>query len=314
MVLDEQDLNWKGLSVSSTSLSGGGGLKGISLLRFGRSGSKASRLPLLVELLLLVLLAWLLMKLLFALITPVEQGAAVPATPAAGGSGPAFAGDYSVLTTYDAFAGRPVGETVREAVVMEDVAETSLDITLVGVWANRDGSGSALVQMGSRQAEPYRTGEEIQSGITLRQVGPDRIIISRNGVNESVYLEGIDRGDRSGNSGRASSSQAAPQSSEVEGRLTLAKVADVMGMRPVRDPTSNRITSYEIFPRDEGKFFSLGFVEGDVIKLVNNRRAPGDPEDLKELLEELSGSSRVRFVVSRGGEAVEVVITPSELY
>lgn len=314
----------KGLNMSAASFFKA---KGAS-----RTRGVFGRLPLLVEIALVVLLAWLLVRLVLVMITPIEETSVIPLQALKLGTG--LSGDYAILSSYDAFSGRAVEAGAYQEFLLEDVAETTLDITLLGLWAESDGTGSAFISTGNGPGESYLVGDEIQSGVSLKQLAPDRAIISRNGVAESVFLQGLnDLGmvppPRRRAAGDIGSDGLQPveigeqyndtnvdvelPAALADGRLTLSKVADVIGMRPVQDPETGQ-TSFEIFARDAGVFASLGFAEGDVIKLVNNRRAPTKPDKMKELLTDLQSAGKVRFVVNRGGEAVEVVVIPSELY
>ncbi|TGN41728.1 type II secretion system protein N [Marinobacter confluentis] len=80
---------------------------------------------------------------------------------------------------------------------MENLPETNLRLVLRGVMsASGDFPGSALVEDSKSQTEAYIVGDELSGDAILRAVRPDRIIIERAGVLESLYFPEDE--DRSG--------------------------------------------------------------------------------------------------------------------
>lgn len=65
--------------------------------------------------------------------------------------------------------------------------ETMLDLELFGIRAGRSaGEGSAIVATPDKEQGVFAVGQEIMPGVRLEQVLPDRIVIRRNGVSESL--------------------------------------------------------------------------------------------------------------------------------
>ena len=68
-------------------------------------------------------------------------------------------------------------------------------VRLLGVVAGTGGgSGYAVVQLDSREIRAVREGENIAPGLQLAEVQPDHVILSRNGVRESLAWPQKDAG------------------------------------------------------------------------------------------------------------------------
>lgn len=68
--------------------------------------------------------------------------------------------------------------------------ETMLNLQLFGIRAGLDGSpGSAIVGTPDNMQGVYAVGQEIMPGVRLEQVLPDRVVIRRNGVTESLSFD-----------------------------------------------------------------------------------------------------------------------------
>ena len=73
---------------------------------------------------------------------------------------------------------------------LENIPLSSLNLVLTGVVA-AGGASYALISVDGQPQEPFAVGQEIISGATLQAVYPDRAILSRSGVSESLMLEGM---------------------------------------------------------------------------------------------------------------------------
>lgn len=63
------------------------------------------------------------------------------------------------------------------------------DLTLLGSFVHADPARStAIVQLSGSPPQLYRVGEELQSGLSLKSVHPDRVEIQRNGRIENLFF------------------------------------------------------------------------------------------------------------------------------
>ena len=270
-------------------------------------GAVPGWLPRVTEILFVLVLAWLAVQLVYAF---APGGAAVtpmaPAASAAGAaSGPA---DLSVFQRFDPFAAR--GVTAIAEPDPDDARETSLNITLSGIWAETDGTGLAIIEAGNSEQHMFEVGDEIMNGVMLDRLYPDRAIIMRDGRRESVFLEGRDGSARPRRAAPAPVQRPAVQAEQPA--MTAESLSSIVAIRPVRNGTDT--VGYEIFPRGQSDLFSsLGFVEGDRIVALNGTPAPEDSERLIEYMQSLQGEASVTVRVDRGGEQVDLTIDMSDL-
>lgn len=292
----------------------------------GRAGRYVLRA---LELLLLVVIGWLIARMILTLITPLPLPTAPPPL-AMSGSGGIEARDYTMLARFDPFGGG-AGDAVPVADFIE-AAETTLNITLLGVAAQEGGEGSAVMRLSGRAEETFTVGDTLQAGVTLDRIEADRVIISRGGVLESVYLENREVSERR-RAGAPATAEApvnplsVPSNAPATGRPQTSvpdPVADLiasqteaiapgmdisqfMGLQPVRDGTG-QIVGYRLFPRDQALFDALGLVEGDIVKGVNGRPVPRSSERIIEMVQELQDVSTITLDLERGGSPVTVTL------
>jgi general secretion pathway protein C len=98
---------------------------------------------------------------------------------------PASAVDLDRLLSRELFGRSPTPEESAGSAPV-----TSLNLVLMGVVA-AGGESLALISVDGRDQLPFAIGEEIAHGAVLDAVYPDRVIILRQGVRESLILQEI---------------------------------------------------------------------------------------------------------------------------
>jgi general secretion pathway protein C len=92
---------------------------------------------------------------------------------------------------------------------------TSLPLTLHGVREDRaSGRGSAIIGTPDGQQASYVVGEEIMPGVRLQKVQFDSVTLSRNGVEEQLFL---DQSSPAGGASAAKTLSAAPAARQGAG-------------------------------------------------------------------------------------------------
>ncbi len=116
-----------------------------------------------------------------------------PAWAASSGTAPAFAKPHrlatpAILTDVDPFHRAALTRNVPEAVAR--APETMLNLQLFGIRAGAgDGLGGAIVATPDNVQGVFYVGQEIMPGVRLEQVLPDRVVIRRNGVSETLSFD-----------------------------------------------------------------------------------------------------------------------------
>lgn len=222
-----------------------------------------------------------------------------------GGNTPDLIADRTLLVRQNPFA---AGETAAE--VVPDVPETQLNLRLFGVITS-EGSfgGSAQITTPDSQMSRYTVGEEVLSGVTLERVLADRVILRRNGVSETLILEG--RGDGLSVIGNVQKSPATnpenvglppvpeQHSSEGEARSAIALISAVRA-GPVQE--DGRLVGYTLTPNGSADIMQrAGLLPGDVLVEVNGTSASELGAD--ELVAELGTASAAILKIKRGEQA-----------
>lgn len=71
-------------------------------------------------------------------------------------------------------------------------AASSSDLTLLGSFVHADPDRStAIIQLNGQQPQLYRVEQEVESGVRLHSVHPDRVEILRSGRIESLYFPSV---------------------------------------------------------------------------------------------------------------------------
>lgn len=130
---------------------------------------------------------WMLVQLAWSLLTPVSPG---PVT----GSGSSnlvrktadTAGAIDI-SSWHLFGNGHSNELQKQ--IMQDAQASTLKLSLHGTVAERgDTTGYALIADASGTEHSYRVGDSIQSGVTLRAVYANHILLDNHGRNERLDL------------------------------------------------------------------------------------------------------------------------------
>ena len=190
---------------------------------------------------------------------------------------------------------------------------TSLQLTLFGIRINRaSGTGSAIIANEEGLQRSYNVGEDIMSGVTLQEVAFDHVILSRNGSNESLYLDqSVPAETVSGGNGAIDESgvlRTNPPSgiSSKDVSLSADSIRKSVSFAPRLD--DGQITGLAVSPRGDGAIFNAaGFKSGDIISTVNGNPVTS-AGDIARLTQQLAPGARISVEVERGASKVPLAI------
>ena len=78
-------------------------------------------------------------------------------------------------------------------VIVEALPETKLNLTLAGLFTSPNQKDAGAIILDDRkQSQFFSTGEELPGGVTLQSIHKDRVVINRNGMYETLFIEDID--------------------------------------------------------------------------------------------------------------------------
>ncbi|MEQ8177494.1 MAG: type II secretion system protein N [Amphiplicatus sp.] len=267
-----------------------------------RAGGRLSRLlpgsaaPRLVEIGLAAVLAALLALTVLKIASPlpVPKTPAVPAPAVA--AGPAAA--KNPFTLADAAPPESAGPATPEA------AETTLDLMLHGTWVDAE-RGAAIIRTPDGEQHTFIVGDTICCGAKLEGVYPDQVIITRNGVRESLRLP-----NKREISPPPQPAVAAPETapSAEHSPADVKSLAQIVRFRPAPDGSGG--VRLALHPADDRRAFeALGLREGDILVSVNGAPAPTGLDGVSQLLSTLAGAESVMIAVDRDGAPTSVEIS-----
>jgi general secretion pathway protein C len=182
------------------------------------------------------------------------------------------------------------------------------NLKLKGVVAPTPGTTAAAIfaRAGGRDLAVFLEGE-VQPGVTLAEVHPDHVIVSRGGVRERIELE----------SPRSSIAAAAPGGRTVGFRINVARSgANNFSLSrkelddALRDPNQLNYLGQIGMPPGGGVRMDaapagslaakLGLQSGDIIRRVNGQTV-ASPGDLARLYQQFATISSINAEVERGG-------------
>lgn len=188
---------------------------------------------------------------------------------------------------------------------------SSLNLVLNGVIASASG-GYALISANGQPQEPYAVGETITADAVLQAVYPDRVVIRRNGILESLMLAGLEKlqiehRPASPATSRISTDSGAGIQETSANHYTVQRENLAAQMR-----TPDFLRQATIIPASDGGFLvrqiqagslyeKLGMRVGDVIKTVNGQ-AVNTAEDAIRLYQQMSSFTSVQMEIVRGGK------------
>lgn len=221
---------------------------------------------------------------------------------------------------------------------------TRLNLKLRGVYASDEEHASAMIEH-NRKQEVYRLGASLPgaTGLTLFKVLADRIIMSRNGKYETLYIQDFDGSTPSPRSRRPTiinepavvDADDQPEVLEAsQGRNVIDKRSDktvteeILKLREnLSDPAalSELLTispvqtddGFEGFRLSPGKnralFGRLGLRRNDIVKAVNDIGLD-DPTSVFNITEQLSTADELKLTIMRGNREMEIYLSASETF
>jgi general secretion pathway protein C len=245
------------------------------------------------------------------LVTSQNRGVLAP-TPShgalSGPVGPARPDEaaLSALRVSEITAAHLFGET-HSTVNDANAPQTSVQLVLAGVLAVPDPKrGLAIIGPNAGSAKLYSVGSAVPGGVSLYSVYPDRVLLDRGGVIESlllprkVPLAGLLPTEDSGQNAGQRLASFAQGNGALLGGLVRAQPVFV----------GSKLSGYRIFPGGRasvGAFTHLGLRPGDLITGVNGT-ALDDPNRANEILQTLSSSATANVTVMRNGQSQEITL------
>ncbi len=251
-----------------------------------------------VEIGLVLVLAALSAEFLWLVLTPAALSASSGAVHGAPRTETSLAAraNAALLTTTDLFH-RATIQVPGSSSIDVDAPETLLNLTLFGVRSDSGADGgSAIIGTPDSAQDVYVLGQEVVNGVRLEHVLHDRVIIRRNGVTESLFL---DKGQVAKVSD-ANTARSGVQETIIRSRIDTG-IADLFSQIQLQPRDSG--PGAVVQPRGDSTLLQqAGLVAGDVLLAVNGTPV-GGIESLAALAGTLKSADEIVLKLERDGRA-----------
>jgi len=179
-----------------------------------------------------------------------------------------------------------------------DIPPTSLSLRLYGIrYSNSGQLDAAILGFDPNNQRIYKTNEVIADNIILEFIEPERVVISRRGIRESVTFDSDTVLSPEITKALANSSKGI----KVED-INSSALSQMISFQPYF--SNGTLKGYQIYPRNQSKLFdSSGLKSGDVLVAVNGLDIK-DPSVLKEL----SVFGQVKLDLIRDDDDLSIIV------
>ena len=179
-----------------------------------------------------------------------------------------------------------------------DIPPTSLSLRLYGIrYSNSGQLDAAILGFDPNNQRIYKTNEVIADDIILEFIEPERVVISRRGIRESVTFDSDTVLSPEITKALANSSKGI----KVED-INSSALSQMISFQPYF--SNGTLKGYQIYPGNQSKLFdSSGLKSGDVLVAVNGLDIK-DPSVLKEL----SVFGQVKLNLIRDDDDLSIIV------
>ncbi len=194
---------------------------------------------------------------------------------------------------------------------LDNLPISSLNLVLTGVIASASG-GYALISVNGQPQEPFGIGQTVTGGAELQAVYPDRVVIRRNGVLESLLLEGAEKTPPEQWTPPAAAYRPPPAAGNIVQETGANSYTVERNQLAGQLRTPEFLKQATVLPSGGGGFLmkqiqpgslyeKLGLRTGDVLKSINGQPL-NSAEDAMRMYQQLSNISDVQLEIVRGGK------------
>lgn len=288
-------------------------------------GRVAPRAPLAVAAALAAVLGWQLGALAWwAVPDPAPTStSALSAVSAATLPQPSNAGYEEERIVAGRLFGEPAEAKGGAAPLPEEAPETQLNLTLRGVLTVGAGDGFAFIATGRAGESVYTPGQALPGNARLERVYGDRVLLSRNGALETLWLDrdesaarrSTSRRQDDGVTQRFDSDRAARTARDLRARLREepAELMRAVQFEPYEH--NGKLHGYRVLPRGDATELlrGLGLTPDDVVTSINgipldDRRRLGEVVQALRTADEAS----VRFLRDGTTQSINIPIADAD--
>lgn len=203
--------------------------------------------------------------------------------------------------------------TAPKEQVNEKAPETSLKLTLHGVFVEQDPqAGAAIIGKAGSKQDFYKVGSNVMNGVKLQAVFNDRVALLRNGQSEvlkfpkTVKPSAIPSNVQSSMTPQASKPGSLSSYREIFRNEPL-KIFEHVRFVPVRRGKTTK--GYRILPQKNRKLYNkLGIRPSDLVTSVNGVSLQNDKEAM-QLMNSLKDANQINLEIVRRGQTESITLS-----
>ncbi len=289
---------------------------------------KKSKLVGLLSLLLVIGLGITLAKLLWLFITPVQKVQLQTAQVSNVSNTSTSKKNYGSIIAKQHLFGvvKKEAKPVKQAEPVKQVAPRKrLNLKLHGVVAYKSNkAGYALISSSGGSQKVYGKGDELEENVTVKNIFPDKVIISNNGTDEELVLprKNVDkRQPSSANLPRGNNTPPPLPNDNMRGgggapdigAFREEVMANPRKLMDIATPSpaivDGRFIGFRVQPGPRRKMFrELGFRPNDIITEVNGIVLDNASKGA-QVLAELAQAGQVSATIKRGNEEIFIELS-----
>ncbi|MBO0399013.1 GspC family type II secretion system variant ExeC [Aeromonas veronii] len=205
-----------------------------------------------------------------------------------------------------ALFGKAIPKAQAKAAVAANAPRTQLNAQLNGVLASSEPAKSIAIIAMSGIQNSYGVGDMIDgTQARIRQVYPDRVIIERDGRDETLMLDGEEYGKP------LPQTNTAPLGSlRSELMANPGKITDYLNISPVQ--VDGRMTGYRLNPGSNPEFFNQSGLQANDLAISINGLDLRDNMQAMQAMQQMAGATEMTVTVERQGEQFDIYVRLSE--
>ena len=217
----------------------------------------------------------------------------------------AFNLSFAIWIMQAFFAGVP--KEIDEAALI-DAPKTQLNAQLNGVLASSDPAKAIAIIAHNGLQNSYGIGDYIDgTQARIRQVFADRVIITRDGRDETLMLDGEEYGKPLPKVTRQGAELSSVRSELMS---NPGKITDYLNISPVR--VDGRMVGYRLNPGSNPEVFNqLGLVANDLAVSINGLDLRDNAQAM-QAMQQVAGATEMTVTVERQGQLYDVYVGLSE--
>ncbi|WED77943.1 GspC family type II secretion system variant ExeC [Aeromonas allosaccharophila] len=206
-----------------------------------------------------------------------------------------------------ALFGKAIPKAQAKTAVAANAPRTQLNAQLSGVLASTDPAKSIAIIAMSGIQNSYGVGDMIDgTQARIRQIYPDRVIIERDGRDETLMLDGEEYGKPLPQTGKAT----LIGSLRSELMADPGKITDYLNISPVQ--MDGRMTGYRLNPGSNPEFFNQSGLQANDLAISINGLDLRDNMQAMQAMQQMAGATEMTVTVERQGEQFDIYVHLSE--